>query len=120
MIPATVRIFVCTEPVDMRRGFDGLALIARDKLQQDPQSGALLLFTNKRRDRMKALWWDRNGYCILYKRFHQAVFEVPAPDEMGGVSVRIDGRQLAALLAGREKTRHRKTGKRNPKLRIVR
>lgn len=114
MIPVTVRIFVCTEPVDMRRGFDGLALIARDTLQQDPRSGALLIFTNKRRDRMKALWWDRNGYCILYKRFHQAVFDLPVGEE-GSASVRIDGKKLAELLGGKEKTRKRK-----PKLRVVR
>lgn len=69
MIPVNVRILVCTEPVDMRRGFDSLAQLARDKLQQDPRSGALLIFTGRRRDRLKALWWDRNGYCVLYKRF---------------------------------------------------
>lgn len=57
MIPVTVRILVCVEPVDMRRGFDGLALIARQKLEQDPQSGALLIFTSRRRDRLNALWW---------------------------------------------------------------
>ncbi len=116
MIPVTVRIFVCIEPVDMRSGFDRLALIARDKLEQDPRSGALLIFTSRRRDRLKALWWDHNGYCILYIRFHGAVFEVPASDAAGGgVSVRIDGQKLAALLAGRAKTRERRT-----KLRVVR
>jgi transposase len=116
MIPVNVRIFVCTEPVDMRRGFDSLALLARDKLQQDPRSGALLIFTGRRRDRLKALWWDRNGYCILYKRFHQAVFELPSVLEAeSGVSVRIDGQQLAALLAGQPKTRKTKA-----KLRVVR
>jgi len=116
MIPVNVRIFVCTEPVDMRRGFDSLALLAREKLQQDPRSGALLIFTGRRRDRLKALWWDRNGYCILYKRFHQSVFELPAPTAAeSGTSVRIDGQKLAALLAGKAKTRVRKA-----KLRIVR
>ena len=70
MIPATVRIFVYTEPVDMRRGFDGLALIARDALSQDPRSGAVFIFANRRTDRLKAVWWDRNGYCLLYKRAH--------------------------------------------------
>jgi transposase len=116
MIPVNVRIFVCTEPVDMRRGFDSLALLARDKLQQDPRSGALLIFTGRRRDRLKALWWDKNGYCILYKRFHQAVFELPVPLEAeSGVSVRIDGQKLAALLAGQPKTR-----KTRAKLRVVR
>ena len=116
MIPVNVRIFVCTEPVDMRRGFDSLALLSREKLQQDPRSGALLIFTGRRRDRLKALWWDRNGYCILYKRFHQAVFELPvALETESGVSVRIDGQKLAALLAGQQKTRKAKA-----KLRVVR
>lgn len=116
MIPVNVRIFVCTEPVDMRRGFDSLALLAREKLQQDPRSGALLIFTGRRRDRLKALWWDRNGYCILYKRFHESVFELPAPlAAESGVSVRIDGQKLAALLAGQPKARRSRA-----KLRIVR
>jgi len=117
VIPVNVRIFVCTEPVDMRRGFDSLALLAREQLQQDPRSGALLIFTGRRRDRLKALWWDRNGYCILYKRFHQSVFELPAPleGERGGVSVRIDGQKLAVLLAGQAKARRSKA-----KLRVVR
>lgn len=116
MIPVTVRIFVCIEPVDMRSGFDRLALLARDKLQQDPRSGVLLVFTGRRRDRLKAMWWDRNGYCILYKRFHKAVFELPVSLEAeSGVSVRIDGQKLAALLAGQPKTRKTKA-----KLRVVR
>lgn len=68
MIPVTVRMFVYTEPVDMRRGFDGLALVARDALKEDPQSGALFIFRNRRSDRLKALWWDRNGYCVLYNQ----------------------------------------------------
>jgi transposase len=116
MNPVNVRIFVFTEPVDMRRGFDRLALLARDKLQQDPRSGALLIFTGRRRDRLKALWWDRNGYCILYKRFHESVFELPVSlDAESGASVRIDGQKLAVLLAGKPKTRKTKA-----KLRIVR
>ena len=78
MIPVSVRIFVYTEAVDMRRGFDGLALIARESMAQDPRSGALFIFANRRADRLKALWWDRNGYCVLYKRAHRAVFELPS------------------------------------------
>lgn len=115
MIPVTVRIFVCTEPVDMRRGFDSLAQLARDKLQLDPRSGVLLVFAGRRHDRLKAMWWDRNGFCVLYKRFHQAVFDMPAGDDAAGSSVRIDGQKLATLLAGRDKTRQRKS-----RLRIVR
>lgn len=98
MIPTSVRIFVCTEPQDMRRSFDGLALAARQVLGIDPQSGVLLCFVNKRRNRLKVLWWDRNGYCLLYKRLHRAVFELPPGG--GRPSLKIDGHQLAALVAG--------------------
>lgn len=99
MIPAGVRVFVCTEPVDMRRSFDGLAVLARQRLGQEPQSGALFCFVNKRSNRLKVLWWDRNGYCVLSKRLHQAVFVVPG---RGGeaVGIQVDGRALATLVAG--------------------
>lgn len=115
MIPATVRILVYTEPVDMRRGFDGLALIAREAMAQDPRSGAVFIFANRRTDRLKALWWDRNGYCLLYKRAHRAVFELPTTSESNSVSVRIDGKLLAQLLAGRAKAQRQRA-----KLRVVR
>jgi len=71
MIPASVRIFVCAEPQDMPRSFDGLALAAQQHLGEDPQGGAVFVFCNKRRDRLKALWFDRNGFCIFYKRLHR-------------------------------------------------
>jgi transposase len=115
MIPATVRIFVYTESVDMRRGFDGLALIAREAMGQDPRSGSLFIFTNRRTNRLKALWWDQNGYCLLYKRAHGCVFELPNADEPNSVSVRVDGKALAQMLAGAPKVR-----KQRPKLRVVR
>jgi transposase len=115
MIPVTVRIFVYTEAVDMRRGFDGLALIARETMGQDPRSGSLFIFANRRADRLKALWWDRNGYCVLYKRAHRAVFELPSASEPNSSSVRIEGRVLGALLAGKDKVRRKRA-----MLRVVR
>ena len=99
MLPSTVRIFVCVTPQDMRRSFDALALAAQQHVGEDARSGALFVFINKRSTRLKALWWDRTGYCLLYKRLHQAVFVVPAATD-GKMSVRIDGAALAALLAG--------------------
>ena len=99
MIPASVRIFVCTEPQDMRSSFDGLALAAKRVVGEDPQSGALFCFVNKRSTRLKVIWWDRNGYCLLYKRLHRAVFELPVGPS-GERSVRIDGARLGALVAG--------------------
>jgi transposase len=105
MIPAGVRIFVCTEPQDMRRSFDGLALAARQHVGEDPQQGgALFCFVNRAATRLKILWFDRNGYCLLYKRLHRAIFELPS-GSAGGTSVRIDGRQLATLLAGVDRPR---------------
>ena len=77
MIPSSVRIFVCTEAQDMRRGFDGLAQAAQEHVGEDPQSGALFAFVNKRRNRLKVLWFDRNGFCILYKRLSRARFQLP-------------------------------------------
>lgn len=120
MIPVTVRIFVYREPIDMRRGFDGLAVIARDVMGQDPRSGALFVFANRRADKLKALWWERNGYCLLYKRLHGAVFVLPVPGEdgAGAATVRIDGRQLAQLLAGTE--RESRVRKRRCHLQLVR
>lgn len=110
MIPASVRIFVCTEPQDLRGSFDKLALAARERLGQDPRSGALFCFANKRANRIKILWWDKTGYCILYKRMHQAVVALPVANG-NSCLLRIDGRQLQGLLAGATKSpRRRKKG----------
>jgi transposase len=105
MLPASVRIFVCAVPQDMRRSFDALALATRQLLGEDPQSGALFVFINKRSTRAKVLWWDANGYCLLYKRLHQAVFIVPTTRAGDSPVVRIDAVALASLLAGVEKRR---------------
>jgi transposase len=100
MIPASVRIFVCTRPHDMRCSYDTLALAAQKVLRQDPRSGALFVFTNKRHNRLKVLWWDQNGYCLLCKRLHQALFRMPVPSGSSDSSVLIDGLGLAELLHG--------------------
>ncbi len=67
MIPKNVRVFVCVEPQDMRRGFDRLALTVRSEMGGDPRSGALFVFLSRRADRLKLLWWDHNGFAVLYK-----------------------------------------------------
>ena len=100
MIPSGVRIFLCTEPVDMRHGFDRMAQTAREAVGQDPQDGgALFVFANRRATRLKVLWFERNGMCVLYKRLHRAVFELPAA-ATGARSIHINGEALARLLAG--------------------
>ena len=99
MIPAGVRIYAASVPVDMRRGFVGLAEAARQQLSQDPGSGALFVFVNKRRDRLKLLWHDRTGFCLLYKALDLGFFRIPeaAP---GAASVTIDAAEMAAILEG--------------------
>ena len=100
MIPAHVRIFLCTQPVDMRLGFDRLAQVARERVGQDPVEGsALFVFSGKGAKRLKVLWFDRNGLCMLYKRLHQAVFELPMAAN-GAAAIALDSAALARLLAG--------------------
>lgn len=99
MIPAGVRIFAAAAPVDMRRGFIGLAEAAREQLSQDPSSGALFVFANKRKDKLKLLWHDRTGYCLLYKALDRGFFRMPeaAP---GARIVTVDPAEMAAILEG--------------------
>jgi transposase len=106
MIAPGVRIFVCSEPIDMRYGFDRLASTAKSRLGEDPQGGGILVvFANRGATRVKLLWFDRNGYCLLYKRLHRAVFELPLPSD-ASTSVRIDAAALATLLRGVDRPPH--------------
>ena len=99
MLPTGTRILLCIEPQDMRKSFDTLAAAAKAVLGEDPQSGALFVFVGKRGARVKILWWDRNGYCVLAKRFHAAVLQLPEHPR-AGASMRIDAEALGRLLAG--------------------
>jgi len=91
-----VRIYVCTQPTDMRRGFDGLAAMTRDVIGQDPLSGHLFVFRNRLGDRVKLLHWDRDGFIVWYKRLEKGRFHLPACDADG----RIDARALRLMLEG--------------------
>lgn len=97
MIPTDVRIFVCTEPIDFRRGMDGLALAARERLGEDPRAGGLFVFTNRRATHLKMVWFERTGCCLLYKRLHQARVAMP---QGRGPGVRIPAAALVPLLEG--------------------
>ena len=98
MLPTSVRIMLCTQPQDMRRSFDTLAQVVRQHLGEDPQSGSLYVFVGKRPTRAKVLWWDRNGFCLLYKRLHRALFDVPQVS-VDTAAVQISASALAELLA---------------------
>lgn len=93
------RIFVCTRPADMRRSFDGLCALARDWAGQDPLSGHLFVFCNRKADRVKVLWWDRSGLALWYKRLEEGTFRFPDRD---GTAYEMDVSELALVLEGIE------------------
>ena len=76
-IPHTARVFLATGPTDMRKGFDGLFALVEHVIHEDPFSGHLFVFRNRRRDRLKVLWWDRDGLAIFYKRLEQGQYQFP-------------------------------------------
>ena len=100
MLPASVRIFVAAEAVDLRRGFDGLAAATRSLIQHDPLSGHVFVFLNRRRNRIKLLVWDRTGYLVVYKRLERGTFCVATTPAPGHRHVEMDAGELALLLAG--------------------
>jgi transposase len=77
----------------MRKSFDTLALVVQQLLKEDPLSGALYVFVGKRPTRCKVLWFDRNGFCLLQKRLHRALFVVPTGESAGSAAVRIDSKR---------------------------
>ena len=98
-LSANLRIFVATARNDMRKGFNGLQGQVLQTLQEDPLSGHLFLFINRRCDKLKALYWDGDGLAIWYKRLEQGNFQRPVVEE-GRLKVEIRSDELAMLLGG--------------------
>jgi len=96
-VPGSVRVFVATTPVDLRRGFDGLAGLTREVLEQDPLSGHLFAFRNRRGDRLKVLFFASGGYCLFYKRLERGTFRLPTGE---GMRLEIDAGDLGLILEG--------------------
>ena len=96
---AATRIWLATRPADMRCGFDRLAELAQHVTGQDPFSGHLFLFRSRGGDRLKALYWDRDGYVLWYKRLEAGTFRFPRPSA-GQSSVAMRPSELAMLLEG--------------------
>jgi transposase len=84
---------------DMRKSFDGLHALVLQVFQRDPLEGHLFLFVNRRADRLKMMWWDRDGWAIFYKRLERGTYQLPAVTEDSG-GVQIDATDLAMLLNG--------------------
>lgn len=100
MLNASVaKIYLCLDPTDMRKSFDTLAALVSEHLQGDPQSGTWFVFRGKQGNRLKILYWDRDGYAVWHKRLEQGTFEFPKViGEAAGVA--ISATELALILGG--------------------
>jgi transposase len=98
------RVFVCTMPTDMRKGFDSLAALVQTHVDQDALSGDLFVFRSRRGDRIKLLYWDEDGYALWYKRLEEGSFALPAADgkraAAGAHGLVLRPAELAMLLDG--------------------
>lgn len=97
-LPSAVRAFLCTRPVDMRKSFDGLSGLVAECFRQDLLDGHLFLFVNRRRDRLKLLYFDHDGLAIWYKRLEAGTFQVPDPGGRDGIE--LAPTQRAMILSG--------------------
>ena len=95
-------VYVYREPVDLRKAVNGLSLIVEETLDADPFDGALYVFTNRRRDRLKILYYERNGFCLWYKRLEKDRFQWP---RMDGETLKLSGQELNWLLDGYDVSR---------------
>jgi transposase len=98
-LAANVGVYLCTQPVDMRKSFDGLSVLVMDVLEDNPLSGALFAFCNRRGDKLKVLYYDGQGLCLWYKRLERGRFRIPAT---GSDAVQLSAKELALLLDGLE------------------
>lgn len=99
LLPRALRVYMASEPVDLRRGHDGLCALVRMQFQADPYAGHLFVFLGRRLDRCKILFWDRGGFVLYYKRLERGRFRVPR----GGVQtgpIEMDTTALVMLLDG--------------------
>ena len=100
--PDSVQVLIYNHPVDMRRSIDGLAAMVSDQLEESPSSGSLYVFYNRSSDKLKVLYWQRNGFCLFYKRLEKGRFKFPTPDCQ---AMTISMQQLRWLLDGLDITK---------------
>ena len=99
-LPSSVRVFMSTEPTDMRKQMNGLEALVRSGLRRDPRSGEMFVFRSKRGDMARVLFYDKQGFCLFSKRLDRGVFKSPASGE--GQGIEITAKQLAEFLTGLE------------------
>lgn len=97
-IPGAIKIYMCAQSTDMRKSFDGLYGMVKSFMGNDPMSGQLFIFRNRRGDRIKIFSWDRDGFAIWYKKLAKGTFRFPAT--LVGNSVELDRATLMMILEG--------------------
>ena len=101
-VASSVKVFLYAQAADLRRGYDGLASIVQDGMGEDPLSGSLYVFVNRRRNRIKVLYWDETGYAIWMKRLEVGSLELPPAQDPAATSVKITASELSLILEGIE------------------
>ena len=98
-LPASVRVYLCTSPCDMRKSFDGLHALVTETLALDAFAGHLFVFANRRKDKIKILYWDRDGFAVWAKRLEEGTYAMPFGEE-DEPRREITAQELGALLSG--------------------
>ena len=107
-LPPTVRVYLAAGVTDMRKAIDGLAALTRDVLEEDPTSGHLFVFCNRRRDRIKILYWEGSGFWLLHKRLEKGTFAWPGVEGQAMDRIEMSSVELSALLGGLDLTGSKK------------
>jgi transposase len=94
-----LHFYLCRQPTDMRKNFDGLSGVIESTLGANPLSGDVFIFINKRRDRIKLLLWDRDGFWLFYKRLEKGTFQLPT-DTSDSQSIELNHDALWMILTG--------------------
>jgi transposase len=99
-LPASVRVYLCLTPCDMRKSFDGLHALVREHLELDAFAGHLFVFASRQRDRLKILYWDRDGFAVWSKRLEEGTYAMPVAATAAEHRQEITAQELGALLSG--------------------
>jgi transposase len=109
-LPTSVRIYLARGATDMRKSIDGLAAVTTTALEHDPLSGHMFVFCNRKRDRIKILYWESSGFWLLHKRLEKGTFSWPLLDDESVKRIEMSATDLAAMLGGLDlrKTKRRR------------
>lgn len=114
LLPQSVRVYVATYPVNLRKSFDGLCNEVRCVLGRDPLSGHIYIFVNRRQNQVKLLVWTRGGFMVVHKRLEKGKFSFTKGVHSGAKSVQIDVHELSMLLEGLEQKKGRSSARWEP------